>query len=96
MDGGPCSTSVSLFVMLNLVVRCTPSAPASYFLRAVGIKILKQVQDDGGVLGFRGGVGMTSRVGPSSRLRAFVRDTLAQRLHLAGRRGRALWARAHP
>ena len=32
--------------MLNLVVRCTPSAPASYFLRSVGIKILKQVQDD--------------------------------------------------
>jgi hypothetical protein len=26
---------------------------ASYFLRAVGIKILKQVQDDGGCRGFR-------------------------------------------
>jgi hypothetical protein len=35
-----------LFVILNLVVRCTPSAPASYYLSVVGIKILKQVQDD--------------------------------------------------
>ncbi len=49
MDAVPFPTSVSLFVMLNLVVRCTPSAPASYYFRTVGIKILKQVQDDEGV-----------------------------------------------
>jgi hypothetical protein len=34
--------------------------------------------------------------GPSSCLRAFVRDTLAQRLVLAGLCAHALWARAHP
>jgi len=34
--------------------------------------------------------------GPSSCLRAFVRDTLAQHLVLAGLCVRALWARAHP
>lgn len=37
-----------------------------------------------------------SRAGPSSCLCGFVRDTLAQLLALAGRRARALWARAHP
>jgi hypothetical protein len=34
--------------------------------------------------------------GPSSCLRAFVRETLAQRLVWAGLCVRALWARAHP
>jgi hypothetical protein len=76
---------------------------ASYFLRAVGSKILKQLcsarlrlQDDGGVRDDGLGVGMTGRAGPSSRLCGFVRDTLAQLLALAGRRGRALWVRGHP
>ena len=45
----------------------------------------------------RGGrQGCRDEGGPSSCLRAFVRDTLAQRLVLAGRCARALAARGHP
>jgi hypothetical protein len=67
----------------------------SYYLD-VGSKMLKRVQHDGRGVGMTGGVGMTSRAGPSLCLCGFVRDTLAQLLALAGRRVRALWARAHP
>jgi hypothetical protein len=44
-----CTVAVVLmtpFVILNSFVRCTPSAPGSYYFD-VGSKILKQVQDDG-------------------------------------------------
>ena len=50
VGGVPVKGIAHSFVMLNLFVRCTPLAPASYFLQTVGIKILKQVQDDGAVL----------------------------------------------
>ncbi len=96
---------MTLFVILNLFVRCTPPAPGSYYFD-VGSKILKRVQDDGvwddgvwdeGVWDDGGWTtGRSGRGGPSSCLCGFVRDTLAQRLVLAGLCARALWARAHP
>ena len=50
------------------------------------------------VCGMTGGgrQGCRDQGGPSSCLRGFVRDTLAQRLVLAGLCVCALWARAHP
>ena len=77
-------------------VRHLELVSGSYFPRR-NSKILKQVQDDwvwddgGG-----GRQGCRDQGGPSLCLRGFVRDTLAQRLVLAGLCARALWARAHP
>jgi hypothetical protein len=91
-------------------VRHPELVSGSYYFD-VGSKILKRVQDDGvwddgvwddGVwddgVGITGGgrQGCRDEGGPSSCLSAFVRDTLAQRLVLAGLCARALWARGHP
>ena len=82
-------------VLNKLPPRHPELVSGSYFPRR-NSKMLKRVQHDG--VWDDGGwtTGLSGLGGPSSCLRAFVRDKLAQRLVLAGLCVRALWARAHP